>query len=104
MADDIEVSPRFYDNLGAQLLANGIIAMKAKDTEAYQAFKGSLATVTVGANALVEVLDSEEPDSEEILKVLQIAKDCGASRILEGVLWAILRINHSEEDTSEVSQ
>lgn len=97
MATEQDVSEGFFDNLGPQLLSLGIVAMKSKDPEAFRKFQGGLATITVGANALVEVLDEENPNSEDILKILQIAKDHGASRILDGILWAVLRINYPPE-------
>ncbi len=89
--DGEEVSPGFFENVGAQMLSNGITAMKTANPAAYQAFKVSLKCAAVGAGALDEVLDDDKVSPEEILKVLQMAQDYGASRTLEDMVWGILK-------------
>ena len=85
------VSPGFFENVGASMLSNGITAMKTANPPAYQAFKVSLKCVAVGTGALNEILDDDKASPEEILKVLQLAQDYGASRTLEDMIWGILK-------------
>ena len=85
------VSHGFFSNLGAQMLSNGIIAIKTANPAAYQDFKACLVSVAVGAGALNEVLDDDKVSPAEILKVLQLVQDYGASRTLEDMIWGILK-------------
>jgi len=76
---------------GAKLLTSGIVALKTSNPIAWAAFKKGLKCVAVGAAALDEVTDNDAVEPAEIQKVLILAKDYGAIRTLEDLIWGLLK-------------
>ena len=55
------------------------------------AFKKGLKCVAMGVSALDEVTDDDKVSAEEISNVLAMAKDYGAIRTLQDMLWGLLK-------------
>jgi len=92
MVEDSEnMSTGFLENAGAKLLTSGIVALKSSSPEGWKRFKVGLKCAAVGAAALDEVTDDDQVSPQEIQKVLQMAKDYGAIRTLEDMLFGLLK-------------
>ena len=79
------------EDVGSKLLTAGIVSLKVANPNAWTAFKKGLKCVAMGVCALDEVTDDDKVSSEEISKVLAMAKDYGAIRTLQDMLWGLLK-------------
>ena len=91
MEKDELVQSGFLENAGARVLTSGIVALKNSSPEGWKRFKIGLKCVAVGAAALDEVTDDYQVSPQEIQRVLQLAKDYGAIRTLEDMLFGLLK-------------
>lgn len=83
--------PGFFEDAGARLLSNGIIALKNSKPAGWANFKLGLKAVAKTATTLDEVTDDDMVTGEEVLKALQSARDYGAFRTLEDMLFGLLK-------------
>lgn len=91
MVDNENQGTGILEDVGAQLLSNGIVYLKTANPAGYHAFRVGLKCVAVGSAALDEVLDDDKVAPAEILRVLIMARDYGAIRTLEDLLWGLLK-------------
>ena len=82
---------RIIEDTGSKILTAGIASLKLANPNAWAAFKKSLKCVATGVCALDEITDDDQVSSEEISKVLAMAKDYGAIRTLQDMLWGLLK-------------
>lgn len=79
------------DDAGSKLLTAGIASLKLANPNAWAAFKRSLKCVAMGVCALDEITDDDKVSAEEVSNVLAMAKDYGAVRTLQDMLWGLLK-------------
>jgi len=79
------------EDAGSKLITAGIVSLKVANPNAWTAFKKGLKCVAMGVSALDEVTDDDKVSAEEISNVLAMAKDYGAIRTLQDMLWGLLK-------------
>jgi hypothetical protein len=79
------------DDAGSKLLTAGIVSLKLANPNAWAAFKRSLKCVAMGVCALDEITDDDKVSAEEVSNVLAMARDYGAVRTLQDMLWGLLK-------------
>ena len=79
------------EDAGSKLITAGIVSLKVANPTAWAAFKNGLKCVAMGVSALDEVTDDDKVSAEEISNVLAMAKDYGAIRTLQDMLWGLLK-------------
>lgn len=79
------------EDTGAKILTTGIVTLKATNPDAWAAFRKSIKCIAVAIGALNEVFDDDKVSAEEIGRVMDLAKDYGATRTLQDMLWGVLK-------------
>jgi hypothetical protein len=79
------------ENAGSKLLTAGIVSLKAANPKAWAAFKVTLAAIAKATTELEKITNDDNVTEEEISNVLTMAKDYGAIRTMQDMLWGIFK-------------
>lgn len=79
------------DEIGANIVSTGVIALKTSNPIAWAAFRKSIKCIHVAVGALDEIFDDDKVTAEEINRAMVLAKDYGATRTLQDMLWGVLK-------------
>jgi hypothetical protein len=79
------------EDAGARIITTGIVGLKATNPAAWGAFKIGLDAVADGAAKLSAAVKDDEVTAQEIDDVLQGAANYGSARVLQDILWAMVK-------------
>jgi hypothetical protein len=79
------------EDAGARIITTGIVGLKTANPAAWGAFKIALRAVADGSAKLVNVTENDDVSAQEIEDVLQEAVNYGAARVLQDILWSLVK-------------
>ncbi len=79
------------EDAGARIITAGIVGLKTTNPTAWGGFRTGLKAVAEGLAELVKVTDDDQVTADEIEDVLQGAASYGSARVLQDILWSLVK-------------
>jgi hypothetical protein len=91
MISEVKQRMGIIEDAGARIITTGIVGLKVANPEAWSTFKVALQAVAEGSTKLVRVTDNDDVSAQEIEDVLQSAASYGSARVLQDILWSLVK-------------